>query len=111
MTGWRRFRTRSARFGAVFTSAGRVVIKHARYREDARPLDPACPCYTCARFSRAYLRHLFTSNEMLGSRLMTLHNLSFYQRLMARLRNAVETGPEALAALRVEAGRSMTAET
>lgn len=103
--------TRSARFGAVFTSAGRVVIKHARYREDARPLDPACPCYTCARFSRAYLRHLFTSNEMLGSRLMTLHNLSFYQRLMARLRNAVETGPEALAALRVEAGRSMTAET
>jgi len=94
--------TRSARFGAVFTSGGRVVIKHARFRDDPRPLDATCTCYTCARFSRAYLRHLFTSNEMLGARLMTLHNVSFYQRLMARLRAAVEQGPDALGALRGE---------
>jgi queuine tRNA-ribosyltransferase len=96
--------TRSARFGTAFTAAGRLVIKHARHREDPLPLDPGCSCYTCARFSRAYLRHLFTSNEMLGARLMTLHNVTFYQRLMARLRVAVEAGEAALLALRSEVG-------
>ncbi len=83
--------TRSARFGAAFTSAGRVTIKHARYRDDPRPLDPSCACYTCSRFSRAYLRHLFTANELLSPRLLTLHNVTFYQRLMARIREAIET--------------------
>lgn len=101
--------TRSARFGSAFTSGGRVVIKHARYREDPRPLDAGCPCYTCARFSRAYLRHLFTSSEMLGARLLTLHNVTFYQALMARLRGAVEAGPEALISLRSEVGGWSTA--
>jgi queuine tRNA-ribosyltransferase len=95
--------TRSARFGSAFTSAGRVTIKHGRYRDDPRPLDESCACYTCARFSRAYLRHLFTSNEILAPRLLTLHNVTFYQALMRRLRLAVEEGPEALLRLRDEA--------
>ena len=99
--------TRSARFGSAFTSEGRVTIKHGRYRDDAQPLDASCPCYTCARFSRAYLRHLFTSNEILAPRLLTLHNVTFYQRLVARLRSAVEEGPGALLALRDEAVRWM----
>jgi queuine tRNA-ribosyltransferase len=95
--------TRSARFGTAFTSLGRVSIKHARFRDDAGPLDPECPCYTCARFSRAYLRHLFTANELLSPRLLTLHNVTFYQRLMARLRTAVEQGADSLERLRAEA--------
>ena len=95
--------TRSARFGSAFTSAGRVTIKHGRYRDDPRPLDESCPCYTCARFCRAYLRHLFTSNEILAPRLLTLHNVTFYQRLMERLRAAVTEGPDALLRLRGEA--------
>ena len=99
--------TRSARFGSAFTSRGRVTIKHARYRDDPRPLDPECPCYTCARFSRAYLRHLFTANELLSPRLLTLHNVTFYQRLMARLRGAVREGEGALESLRAEAARWM----
>lgn len=99
--------TRSARFGSAFTSHGRVTIKHARYRDDPRPLDPECPCYTCARFSRAYLRHLFTANELLSPRLLTLHNVTFYQRLMARLRGAVREGEGALESLRAEAARWM----
>jgi queuine tRNA-ribosyltransferase len=99
--------TRSARFGSAFTSRGRVTIKHARYRDDPGPLDPDCPCYTCARFSRAYLRHLFTANELLSPRLLTLHNVTFYQRLMARLRGAVRDGEGALEALRAEGARWM----
>jgi queuine tRNA-ribosyltransferase len=95
--------TRSARFGTAFTSLGRVSIKHARFRDDAGPLDPECPCYTCARFSRAYLRHLFTADELLSPRLLTLHNVTFYQRLMARIRTAVEEGADALVRLRAEA--------
>jgi queuine tRNA-ribosyltransferase len=84
--------TRSARFGTAFTSAGRVTIKHARHRADPAPLDPVCPCYTCGRFSRAYLRHLFTANELLAPRLLTLHNVTFYQALMARIRDAIAGG-------------------
>ena len=95
--------TRSARFGQVFTVLGRMNIKHARLRDDRRPLDPACACYTCRSFSRAYLRHLFLSNEILAPRLLTLHNLTFYQRLMARLQDAIPAGPAALDDLRVEA--------
>ncbi len=95
--------TRSARFGQAFTSSGRVTIKNTRYRDDARPLDENCACYACARFSRAYLRHLFTSNEILAPRLLSLHNVTFYQHLLSRVRAAIEdsatTGSSALADL------------
>ncbi|MBN1337407.1 MAG: tRNA guanosine(34) transglycosylase Tgt [Deltaproteobacteria bacterium] len=97
--------TRSARFGQAFTSQGRLTLTHARYREDPEPLDPACACYTCRSFSRAYLRHLCTAGEILGPRLLTLHNVAFYQALMAGLRQAVGGGEGALAALAAEAVR------
>jgi queuine tRNA-ribosyltransferase len=84
--------TRHARTGWLFTSEGRVSIKHARYATDDRPLDPACGCSTCRRFSRAYLRHLFQSNDPLAVRLHTIHNLSFYLGLMAEMRHAIEAG-------------------
>jgi queuine tRNA-ribosyltransferase len=94
--------TRNARNGCLFTSGGRVVIKQARYRDDSGPLDPACPCYTCANFSRAYLRHLFQAGEMLFSTLATLHNLSHYLDIMRRMREAILLGtfPEFLASVR-----------
>jgi queuine tRNA-ribosyltransferase len=98
--------TRSGRFGYAFTSQGRLSIKHARFGLDQEPLDPACTCYTCRSFSRAYLRHLFQSNEILAPRLLSLHNVAFYQTLMSRLRDAIHSGPEALAALRKEAQRA-----
>jgi queuine tRNA-ribosyltransferase len=97
--------TRSARFGVAFTSRGKVTIKHARYRDDPGPLDPECPCYACARFSRAYLRHCFTANEILAPRLLSLHNITFYQSLMARIRAAIDEGPGALARVRLDAER------
>ncbi|MEO2167713.1 MAG: tRNA guanosine(34) transglycosylase Tgt [bacterium] len=84
--------TRNARNGMAFTSEGRVVIKNARYRDDREPLDPACACSTCTHFSRAYLRHLFVTGEMLSARLLTNHNLSFYSERMRRLRRAIEDG-------------------
>lgn len=98
--------TRTGRFGTAFTSEGRLNIRHARFREDALPLDPACTCYTCRSFSRAYLRHLFLSNEMLAPRLLSLHNLALYQSLMARLRAAIHAGPTALADVRGNAARA-----
>lgn len=84
--------TRNARNGMAFTSEGSVVIKNARNRDDSTPLDPACTCATCRNFSRAYLRHLFVSGEMLAARLLTHHNLSFYLTRMQRLRSALEEG-------------------
>jgi len=84
--------TRNARNGMLFTSQGRVAIKHARFERDPGPLDEACGCYTCRHYSRAYLRHLYQSREILASRLNTLHNLYFYQELMRRIRSAVESG-------------------
>jgi queuine tRNA-ribosyltransferase len=84
--------TRNARNGTLFTSEGKVNIKREEYRRDGRALDPACGCETCTRYSRAYLRHLFVSNEILASRLNTIHNLSFYLRLMASLREAIAAG-------------------
>lgn len=78
--------TRNARNGRLFTSAGPVVISNARHRADTGPLDPTCPCETCRTVSRAYLRHLFMAREILYSRLATLHNLTFYARLMEGLR-------------------------
>ncbi len=84
--------TRTARNGLLFTSQGRIAIKHARFERDFRPLDEACTCYTCRNYSRAYLRHLYRSREILASRLNTLHNLHYYQTLMRRVRRAVEEG-------------------
>ncbi len=84
--------TRCARNGLLFTTRGRLVIRNARWAEDERPADPACGCYGCRNFSRAYLRHLFRSGEMLGLRLNTLHNLHQYLDLMAGARAAVESG-------------------
>jgi queuine tRNA-ribosyltransferase len=81
--------TRNARNGQLFTSQGRINIRNARYAEDDRPLDPACPCYTCRHHSRAYLRHLFMAGEMTAGALNTLHNLSFYLDTMRRIRDAI----------------------
>jgi queuine tRNA-ribosyltransferase len=84
--------TRCARNGLLFTARGRLVIRNARYAEDERPVEPGCPCYGCRTFSRAYLRHLFKSGEILGLRLNTLHNLQHYLSLMAGAREAIEQG-------------------
>ncbi len=84
--------TRNARNGYLFTSRGVLKIRNARYEQDTGPIDPDCGCGACAKYSRAYLRHLDRCNEMLGSRLMTLHNLTFYQNLMCGLRQAIGTG-------------------
>jgi queuine tRNA-ribosyltransferase len=84
--------TRHARNGHLFTSEGRLNLRNSRFRNDTGPLDPACACPTCRHYSRAYVRHLQQCNEILGARLATLHNLHFYQSLMARMRTAIETG-------------------
>jgi queuine tRNA-ribosyltransferase len=81
--------TRNARNGSLFTSAGKVVISNAKYRMDTGPLDPECPCQTCATVSRAYLRHLHIAKEILYNRYATLHNLTHYARHMARLRQRI----------------------
>jgi queuine tRNA-ribosyltransferase len=78
--------TRNARNGQLFTSEGKVVISHAKHRVDTGPLDPECPCEACTRYSRAYLRHLFLAQEILFMRLATLHNLTYYLRLVRALR-------------------------
>jgi queuine tRNA-ribosyltransferase len=82
--------TRNARNGTLFTSHGKVVIRNSRYREDQMPLDAACGCYTCRNYSRAYLRHLFVSREILSYHLNTIHNLHYYLNLMAGIRSAIE---------------------
>ncbi|MBC7465425.1 MAG: tRNA guanosine(34) transglycosylase Tgt [Bdellovibrio sp.] len=82
--------TRVARNGTLFTSLGKVSIKRLQYREDDTPLDPNCDCYTCKNYSKAYLRHLFLSGEILGSRLNTIHNIYFYMNLMKQAREAIE---------------------
>ena len=81
--------TRNARNGQCFTPDGPVVIKHARYARDGRPLQEDCACYACRRFSRAYLRHLFVTQELLAFRLLSLHNVHFFLGLMADLREAI----------------------
>ena len=83
--------TRNARNGYLFTSNGVLKIRNARYAADTGPIDPECDCSTCRNYSRAYLKHLDRCNEILGSRLMTMHNLRFYQNLMQGLRDAIET--------------------
>ena len=84
--------TRNARNGQALTSAGRVNLKQARHREDDGPLDAGCACPTCSTYSRAYLRHLVTTKEMLGPRLLTLHNLSFYGDLLRGAREHIVAG-------------------
>lgn len=84
--------TRMGRNGAVFTSAGRMNIKRAEYRNDPRPLDEACDCSACARFSRAYIRHLYVSDEILGLRLLSLHNVHFLLSLARAARAAIISG-------------------
>jgi len=81
--------TRNARNGHLFTSEGVVRIRNSQYQNDTRPLDPVCDCYTCRHYSRAYLRHLDKTGEILGARLNTIHNLHYYQTLMRGLRAAI----------------------
>lgn len=81
--------TRNGRTGTAFVSTGRVLIRNAVYADDPSPLDPNCDCFTCRNFSRAYLRHLFIAGEALGPRLLSYHNLYFYQKLMSSIRQAI----------------------
>ena len=82
--------TRNARNGWLFTRFGDVKIRNARYKGDIGPLDSTCTCYTCRNFTRAYLHHLQRTNEILGARLNTIHNLFYYQVLMREMRDAIE---------------------
>ncbi|NJD05806.1 MAG: tRNA guanosine(34) transglycosylase Tgt [Methylococcaceae bacterium] len=84
--------TRNARNGHLFTRHGDIRIRNQRYRDDTAPLDEACGCYTCRHYSRSYLRHLDKCGEILGARLNTIHNLYYYQELMAELRQAIGEG-------------------
>jgi queuine tRNA-ribosyltransferase len=84
--------TRNARNGYLFTSQGRVIIKQAQHLEDSSPPDPACRCYTCRTFTKAYLRHLFQAGEILFSTLATLHNVHYYLEIMRRMRQAILVG-------------------
>jgi len=84
--------TRNARNGSIFTTRGKLSIKQARFREDPRPLDETCSCETCTHYSRAYLRHLFQSGEILGHRLHTLHNLHFLLEMTRQARSAILSG-------------------
>lgn len=84
--------TRVARNGTLYTWRGKVSIKRTEYREDEGPLDPECDCYTCTNYSKAYLRHLILSDEILSARLNTIHNLHFYFALMRRARAAIQAG-------------------
>ena len=81
--------TRNARNGMLFTSFGKLMIRRQDYASDDRPIDPACNCYTCRNYSRAYLRHLFLAQEILSARLNTIHNLHYYNRLMEEMRQAI----------------------
>ncbi len=84
--------TRNARNGHLFVHNGVIKIRNSRYKTDTEPLDPLCDCYTCKNYSRSYLNHLDKTGEMLGSRLNTIHNLYYYQTLMAGLRDAISAG-------------------
>ena len=84
--------TRNARNGQLFTSFGVVKIRHAEHRTSQSPLDPDCSCYTCSNYTRAYLHHLDKTNEILGARLNTIHNLFYYQKLMRDLQSAIQQG-------------------
>jgi queuine tRNA-ribosyltransferase len=98
--------TRNARNGMLFTRYGNIKIKNAQYRLDLRPLDERCSCYTCRNFTRAYLHHLHRINEILGARLNTIHNLHYYQELMAGIRASIEQGNFAGFVAAFETGRA-----
>ena len=101
--------TRAGRHGTAYTSEGKRNLRNARYRTDPNPLDPNCSCTTCQRYSLAYLRHLVKCDEILGKRLLTIHNLHFYQHLVQSLRTAIGAGDaEALATIRAGAVRAST---
>ncbi len=93
--------TRNARNGWLFTRRGDVKIRNARWRNDIEPLDESCGCYACRHFTRAYLHHLQRTNEILGARLNTIHNLHYYLGLMRELRAAIEAGTLAQTAARI----------
>lgn len=84
--------TRNARNGTAFVRGGKLSLRNAAHRADPRPIDPECGCSTCTRFSRAYVRHLLQANEILGAKLMTIHNLHHYMELMRRVRDALSSG-------------------
>jgi queuine tRNA-ribosyltransferase len=84
--------TRNARNGTLFTSSGKISIKQAQYAEDRKPVDESCACYTCRHYSRAYLRHLYLTKEILSSRLNTIHNLYYYINLLLKIREAIQEG-------------------
>src|SRR5208337_1999845 len=84
--------TRNARNGCLFTSAGRVNIRNAKYADDSGPLDERCSCMVCRTYSRAYLRHLFQANEILASILSSHHNVAFFLDIMAKIRQAIAFG-------------------
>jgi len=84
--------TRNGRHGMLFTSRGQLNLRQARFADDASPLDPDCACPACTKHSRGYLRHLIRTGEALGTRLAALHNLTYYMKLMARARDAIEAG-------------------
>jgi len=100
--------SRNARNGWLFTSEGRVIIKHAKYRDDPGPLDPNCACYTCRTHSRAYLRHLFQAGEILFASLATRHNITRYLDIMAEIRQSILLGqfPLYLESVRDRAARA-----
>jgi queuine tRNA-ribosyltransferase len=84
--------TRMGRNGTAFTSTGRINVRRADLRDDSRPVDERCRCTTCTRFSRAYLRHLFAADEMLGPRLLSMHNVHFVTKLVRDAREAILAG-------------------
>ena len=83
---------RNARHGKMFTWKGTLNIKNAKYKLDEQPIDPECDCPVCRQFSRAYIRHLFTAEEMLGMRLAVMHNLYFYNKITERIRDSLDNG-------------------
>jgi queuine tRNA-ribosyltransferase len=87
--------TRAARHGLLFTSEGKISIKQAQFTQDEGPLDPACGCRVCRRYSRAYLRHLYAANELLAQVLNTIHNVSFYLDTMRAVRHSIQLGDRA----------------
>ena len=99
--------TRNARNGWLFTRFGDIKIRNARFKDDARPLDESCGCYTCRNFSRAYLHHLQRLNEILGARLNTIHNLHYYQQLMREIREAIDGDSFAMFAGRFRSDRQV----
>jgi len=84
--------TRSARHGLLFTPRGRMYIKRSEFLRDPRPVDEECPCYTCRNYSRAYLRHLSLSKEVLSAVLNTIHNLQYFLNLLGQARRAIQAG-------------------